>query len=122
MSHTKSPNFEIASAQITDTALALHRALRDTLERVLPDLLEKTLERGWKAVVRASSPEREPSQTFVALSSSYAAAEVGMGAAATAAAATISEAQAGDAKAKDAAAAEQATAFLAEIGKEVKEM
>ena len=36
MSHTKSPNFEIASAQITDTALALHRALRDTLERVLP--------------------------------------------------------------------------------------
>jgi DNA polymerase III subunit chi len=28
------------------------------LEQVLPTLLEKTLERGWKAVVRASSEER----------------------------------------------------------------
>ncbi|TAK49938.1 MAG: DNA polymerase III subunit chi [Xanthobacteraceae bacterium] len=29
-----------------------------TLERVLPSLLEKTLERGWRAVVQASSEER----------------------------------------------------------------
>lgn len=28
------------------------------LERVLPPLLEKTLERGWRAVVQAGSPER----------------------------------------------------------------
>ena len=28
------------------------------LERVLPTLLEKTLERGWRAVVETSSPER----------------------------------------------------------------
>jgi len=28
------------------------------LERVLPSLLEKTLERSWRAVVRAGSPER----------------------------------------------------------------
>lgn len=28
------------------------------LERVLPSLLEKTLERGWRAVVQAGSPER----------------------------------------------------------------
>ena len=30
------------------------------LERVLPVLLEKTLERGWKAVVEVGSPERVP--------------------------------------------------------------
>jgi DNA polymerase-3 subunit chi len=28
------------------------------LERVLPDLLERTLQRGWRAVVQAGSPER----------------------------------------------------------------
>ena len=28
------------------------------LEQVLPDLLQRTLERGWRAVVRASTPER----------------------------------------------------------------
>jgi DNA polymerase III subunit chi len=31
---------------------------RATLESVLPSLLEKTLERGWRAVVQAGSPER----------------------------------------------------------------
>ncbi len=31
---------------------------RQPLERVLPTLLEKTLDRGWKAVVQAVSPER----------------------------------------------------------------
>ncbi|GBF27911.1 hypothetical protein MnTg02_02971 [bacterium MnTg02] len=31
---------------------------RTTLERVLPGLLEKSLERGWRAVVQASSKER----------------------------------------------------------------
>lgn len=31
---------------------------RQTLDRVLPQLLEKTLERGWRAVVQATSEER----------------------------------------------------------------
>ena len=31
---------------------------RATLEMVLPQLLEKTLERGWRAVVQAGTPER----------------------------------------------------------------
>ena len=31
---------------------------REPVERVLPSLLEKTLERGWRAVVQASSQER----------------------------------------------------------------
>lgn len=31
---------------------------RETLETALPPLLQKTLERGWRAVVRAGGPER----------------------------------------------------------------
>lgn len=31
---------------------------RQPLERVLPSLLERTLERGWRAVVQSGSPER----------------------------------------------------------------
>lgn len=31
---------------------------RSSLEQVLPELLEKTLSRGWKAVIRARQPER----------------------------------------------------------------
>jgi DNA polymerase-3 subunit chi len=31
---------------------------RSTLDQTLPPLLEKTLERGWKALVRTTSPER----------------------------------------------------------------
>lgn len=31
---------------------------RSSLDQVLPDLLEKTLTRGWRALVRAPSPER----------------------------------------------------------------
>ncbi len=31
---------------------------RQPLERVLPSLLEKTIERGWRAVVQSGSPER----------------------------------------------------------------
>jgi len=38
--------------------LLFYHLERSSLEAVLPQLLEKTLERGWKAVVRASSPER----------------------------------------------------------------
>ncbi|MGB4100887.1 MAG: DNA polymerase III subunit chi [Alphaproteobacteria bacterium] len=36
---------------------------RSALEQVLPDLLEKTLARGWKAVVIAGSPERAEALT-----------------------------------------------------------
>ena len=38
--------------------LLFYHLERSTLEAVLPQLLEKTLERGWTAVVRASSAER----------------------------------------------------------------
>lgn len=40
------------------TEVLFYHLERARLETVLPDLLEKTLERGWKAVVRASSRER----------------------------------------------------------------
>lgn len=36
---------------------------QDSLEKVLPDLLEKTLSRGWRALVRAGSQERLDSLT-----------------------------------------------------------
>ena len=38
--------------------LLFYHLERSTLEAVLPQLLEKTLKRGWTAVVRASSAER----------------------------------------------------------------
>lgn len=40
------------------TEVLFYHLERGGLEGVLPGLLEKTLERGWKAVVRASSRER----------------------------------------------------------------
>ena len=40
------------------TEILFYHLERATLESVLPGLLEKTLERGWKAVVRAGSHER----------------------------------------------------------------
>lgn len=40
------------------TEVLFYHLERQTLEQVLPILLTKTLERGWRAVVQASSPER----------------------------------------------------------------
>jgi DNA polymerase-3 subunit chi len=40
------------------TEILFYHLERASLETVLPGLLEKTLERGWKAVVRAGSRER----------------------------------------------------------------
>ena len=40
------------------TEVLFYHLERISLERVLPDLLERTLERGWKAVVQGSSRER----------------------------------------------------------------
>jgi DNA polymerase-3 subunit chi len=40
------------------TEVRFYHLTRKELEQVLPELLEKTLERGWKAVVMAASPER----------------------------------------------------------------
>jgi DNA polymerase-3 subunit chi len=40
------------------TEVFFYHLERARLEAVLPDLLEKTLERGWRAVVRAASRER----------------------------------------------------------------
>lgn len=45
------------------TEISFYHLTRKTLEQALPELLEKTLERGWKAVVMASSPERVESLT-----------------------------------------------------------
>ena len=40
------------------TEVLFYHLQRAPLERVLPDLLEKSLQRGWRAVVQASTPER----------------------------------------------------------------
>jgi DNA polymerase-3 subunit chi len=40
------------------TEIRFYHLTRKSLEQVLPELLEKTLERGWRAVVMAGSPER----------------------------------------------------------------
>lgn len=40
------------------TEVLFYHLERQPLERVLPSLLEKTLERGWKAVVRSGNEER----------------------------------------------------------------
>ncbi len=40
------------------TEIRFYHLTRKALEQVLPELLEKTLERGWRAVVMAGSPER----------------------------------------------------------------
>ncbi len=47
----------------TQTSIAAPEALfyhleRQPLDRVLPTLVEKTVERGWRAVIQAGSPER----------------------------------------------------------------
>ena len=59
----------LSSPQCSERFAAEHKLLNSTevlfyhlehqaLEKVLPSLVEKTLERGWRAVVQASSPER----------------------------------------------------------------
>jgi DNA polymerase-3 subunit chi len=40
------------------TEIRFYHLTRKTLEQVLPELLEKTVERGWRAVVMAGSMER----------------------------------------------------------------
>ncbi|HHY50351.1 MAG TPA: DNA polymerase III subunit chi, partial [Alphaproteobacteria bacterium] len=40
------------------TEVLFYHLEHQPLERVVPVLLEKTLERGWKAIVEAGSPER----------------------------------------------------------------
>lgn len=40
------------------TDIRFYHLTRNALEQVLPELLEKTLERGWRAVVMAASEER----------------------------------------------------------------
>ena len=41
-----------------ETEVYFYHLENRTLEQVLPTLLERSLERGWRAVVQASSPER----------------------------------------------------------------
>lgn len=45
------------------TEINFYHLTRNTLEQALPALLEKTLARGWKAVVMAGSPERAEALT-----------------------------------------------------------
>jgi DNA polymerase-3 subunit chi len=40
------------------TELLFYHLTRRRLEQVLPELLEKTLQRGWRAVVKGGTPER----------------------------------------------------------------
>lgn len=40
------------------TEVLFYHLERSTLDEVLPALVEKTLERGWRAVIEAASPER----------------------------------------------------------------
>src|SRR4051812_30557186 len=40
------------------TEVLFYHLEQQGLEKVLPNLVEKTLERGWRAVVQAGSPER----------------------------------------------------------------
>jgi len=40
------------------TEILFYHLLRQPLERVLPTLIEKSLERGWRVCVQAGSPER----------------------------------------------------------------
>ena len=42
----------------TTNEILFYHLERQPLERVLPSLLEKTLERGWRAIVKAGSEER----------------------------------------------------------------
>ncbi len=43
---------------VNATEVLFYHLERQPLERVLPSLLEKTLERGWRAVVQSGSEER----------------------------------------------------------------
>src|SRR5262249_41793492 len=43
---------------ITMTEIVFYQLQRQPLERVLPTLIEKSLERGWRVVVQAASEER----------------------------------------------------------------
>jgi DNA polymerase III subunit chi len=44
--------------ETTDTEVLFYHLERQPLERVLPNLLQRTLERGWRAVVQVGSAER----------------------------------------------------------------
>ena len=45
-------------ATSSPTEVLFYHLEQQTLEKVLPSLVEKTLERGWRAVVQAGSQER----------------------------------------------------------------
>ena len=46
------------------TEVLFYHLERQPLERVLPNLLERTLERGWRAVVQCGDPERLEADEF----------------------------------------------------------
>jgi DNA polymerase-3 subunit chi len=48
----------VATPDSKSTEVLFYHLERQTLEQILPGLLERTLERGWRAVVQAGSEER----------------------------------------------------------------
>ena len=52
------PDLPSASEDAPMTEVLFYHLESRPLEQVLPQLLEKTLERGWRAVVQAGSDER----------------------------------------------------------------
>ena len=47
------------------TEVLFYQLHRQPIERVLPTLLEKSLERGWRVVVQAASEERANDRSLV---------------------------------------------------------
>lgn len=48
----------VATSETAATEVLFYHLERQTLEQILPGLLERTLERGWRAIVQAGTEER----------------------------------------------------------------
>src|SRR5262249_541947 len=53
-----SPDAATTDGAIAMTEIVFYQLQRQPLERVLPTLIEKSLERGWRVIVQAASEER----------------------------------------------------------------
>ena len=53
-----SPDAGASDGAIVMTEIVFYQLQRQPLERVLPTLIEKSLERGWRVIVQAASEER----------------------------------------------------------------
>src|SRR5262249_58508025 len=57
-SRAGSPDAGTTDGAIAMTEIVFYQLQRQPLERVLPTLIEKSLERGWRVIVQAASEER----------------------------------------------------------------